>query len=55
MYCFLDAKWNGNLATGKIRHLHMLEQTLKVLGETNCYAAVFFSAIPVTLGSMIHF
>lgn len=36
----------------------MLEQALKVLGETNCHAAVsarFFSAIPLTLGSMIDF
>lgn len=33
----------------------MLEQALKVLGETNGYAAVFFSAIPLTLGSMIDF
>lgn len=55
MYCFLDAKCNENFATGKIKHLHMLEQALKVLGETSCYDAIFFSAIPLTLGIMIDF
>lgn len=55
MYCFLDAKCNEIVATGKIKHLHMLEQVLKVLGETNCYAAIFFSAVPLTLGSMMDF
>lgn len=61
MYCFLDWKCNEDLTTGKTKHLHMLEQALKVLVKNlNCYAAVsgFFFFVPsqtLTLGGMIDF
>lgn len=52
-YCFLDSTGNEILTTGKIKHVHVLEQAFKVSGENlNCYAAVsdyfFFCAIPNT-------
>lgn len=43
MYSFLHSKGDENPTTGNIKHLYMLEQAFKVLGENlNSYAGGFF-------------